>query len=47
VVSIYPDDLAWLKRKQLEMSATQGKILPMCDVLRALIEAVQHAAEGA
>lgn len=46
-VGIYRDDLAWLKRKQLEMSATKGEIMPIHDVIKELIKAVEAGQEGA
>lgn len=46
-VSIYREDLAWLKRKQLEMSATKGKTMTVYEVLHEVIKAVREMNGGA
>lgn len=46
-VQVYRDDLAWLKRKQLELSATRGEIMHLPEVVHAVIEALTKAEEGA
>jgi len=34
---VYADDLAWLKRLQLEVSQKRGKWIPLPDIIRELI----------
>lgn len=46
-VAVYRDDLEWLKRQQLRMSAQLGEQQPMAEVLRALIEAAKSTGGGA
>ena len=46
-VSVYRSDLDWLKRKQLEMSASKGEALKMPEFLHELFEAIRHEGEGA
>ena len=46
-VNVYREDLAWLKRAQIEMSATKGEIMPMAEVVHVMVETIQKAKEEA
>lgn len=46
-VSIYREDLDWLKRTQLEMSATKGEIITLAEVVHTLVGTAQKVKEEA
>jgi hypothetical protein len=46
-VSIYREDWDWLKRAQLEISATKGEIVTLADVFHAMVETAKTVKEEA
>jgi hypothetical protein len=46
-IKIYVSDRDWLTSRQRQASADQNKWIPMCDILRALITAIQAEGQGA
>lgn len=42
-LSVYREDWDWVKRAQLEMSATRGELMKLPDVVHALVEIAKHA----
>jgi hypothetical protein len=46
-VKVYESDRDWLVSRQRRASADQNKQIPMCDILRALITAIQAEGQGA
>lgn len=46
-LAVYREDWDWIKRAQLEMSATRGQIMKLPDVMHALVEIAKNAREEA
>lgn len=46
-IKIYASDRDWLTSRQRRTAADSDKQIAMCDILRALITAIQTAEEGA
>jgi hypothetical protein len=46
-LSVHREDWDWIKRTQLEMSATKGEMINLPDVVHALVETAKLAKEEA
>jgi hypothetical protein len=46
-ILVYADDRDWLQERQRKLSFERKKTIPMCDLVREFIEAVQRLEAGA
>jgi|HubBroStandDraft_1064217.scaffolds.fasta_scaffold10549_4 hypothetical protein len=46
-ILVYAADRDWLQEKQREISFKRQKTIPMCDLIRELVDALKRAEEGA
>jgi hypothetical protein len=46
-ILVYAADRDWLQEKQRELSFKRGRTIPMCDLVRELVESLKNPEAGA